>query len=119
MTYRTSWTSGERQPPQRGRPVARYSGGRPTPPAWQGVPNLRPRSPGQLALIGVGLWLLGALLPVVHALTLVGVVLLVVAGLSLFVRPRAQTMYWRGRRIDLDQEPTVGERLYRLIYRRP
>ena len=70
-------------------------------------------------MIGVGLWLVGALLPAVHALTVVGVALLVVAGLSLLIRPRARTMYWRGRRIDLPGEPTVGERLYRLIYRKP
>ncbi|HEY7063578.1 MAG TPA: hypothetical protein VII06_19015 [Chloroflexota bacterium] len=84
---------------------------------WQSIADLRPGSPGQLALIGVGLWLAGALLPLLHALATVGVVLLVVAGLSLFIRPRARTMYWRGRRIDLDDEPSAGERLYRLIYR--
>ena len=43
--------------------------------------------------------------------------LLVVAGLSLLIRPRARTMYWRGRLIELNDEPSVGERLYRLIYR--
>jgi len=70
-------------------------------------------------LIGVGLWVIGLVLPAVHLLTIVGIALLVVAGLSLFIRPRARTMYWRGRRIDLDSEPTAGERLYRLIYRQP
>ena len=80
---------------------------------------LRPSSPGQLALIGVGLWLAGALVPLLHALAAVGVVLLIVAGLSLLIRPRARTMYWRGRQIELNDEPSVGERLYRLIYRTP
>jgi hypothetical protein len=67
----------------------------------------------------VGLWLAGALVPLLHALAPVGLVLLVVAGLSLFVRPRARTMYWRGRLIELNDESSVGERLYRLIYRTP
>src|SRR5690349_16988763 len=89
----------------------RHAGG------WQGIADLRPASPGQLALIGVGLWLAGVLVPLLHALATIGVALLVVAGISLFIRPRAPTMYWRGRRIDLDDEPSAGERLYRLIYR--
>ena len=111
MTYRTSWTSDERQPPRR-----QFSENL---PAWHGLAALRPSSPGQLALVGVGVWLVGALLPVLHALAAVGLALLVVAGLTALIRPRAQSMYWRGRRIDLDREPTTGERLYRLIYRRP
>jgi len=69
--------------------------------------------------VGVGLWFLGGLVPAVHVLTAVGVALLVVAGLSLLVRPRARTMHWRGRQIELQREPTAAERLYRLIYRAP
>ena len=80
--------------------------------------DLRPASPGQLALIGGGLWLVGVLVPSLGALMLVGLALVLVAGLSLLIRPRSRQMYWRGRRIDLGGEPTWGERLYRMIYRR-
>ena len=118
MTFRTLWTSEDRAPRWRGRPVGESAHGR-KPAGWQEFAPLRPSSPGQLALIGVGLWLVGALVPLLHALTIVGVALLVVAGLSLFIRPRSRTMYWRGRRIELNDEPTVGQRLYRLIYRTP
>lgn len=83
-----------------------------------GLRDLRPSSPGQLALIGVGLWLAGFFVPALGFLSLLGVVALVVAGLSMLVRPRTREKYWRGQRIDLDGEPSVGERLYRLIYRR-
>jgi hypothetical protein len=87
-------------------------------PARRRLPDLRPASPGQLALIGLGLSLVGVLVPALGMLTLLGVAALVVAGLSLFVRPRAQAMYWRGRRVELAGEPTWAERLYRMIYKR-
>ncbi|HLH25991.1 MAG TPA: hypothetical protein VK066_26035 [Chloroflexota bacterium] len=116
MTYKTSWPSEEPAPWWRGQPVDRGARGR-SAPGGQSIAAWRPASPGQLALIGAGLWLAGALVPLLHALAAVGVVLLVVAGLSLFLRPRTRTMYWRGRRIDLQNEPSVGERVYRLIYR--
>ena len=118
MTYKTSWPSEEPTPRWRGQPVGGFAHGR-NAAGWQGVAALRPSSPGQLALIGVGLWLAGALVPLLHVLVTIGVVLLVVAGISLFIRPRTQTMYWRGRRIDLHAQPSAGERLYRLIYRTP
>jgi len=84
----------------------------------QRLADLRPSSPGQLALIGVGLWLAGVIIPVLGILSVVGIAALVVAGLSLFIRPRTRETYWRGRRIDLDGKPGWGERLYRIIYRR-
>jgi hypothetical protein len=84
----------------------------------QGLADLRPSSPGQLALIGVGLWLAGFIIPVLGILSVAGIAALVVAGLSLFIRPRTQEKYWRGRRIDLDDGPGWGERLYSTIYRR-
>jgi hypothetical protein len=83
-----------------------------------GLADLRPSSPGQLALIGVGLWLAGVIIPVLGILSVLGIAALVVAGLSLFIRPRTQEKYWRGRRIDMDGEPGWGEQLYRAIYRR-
>lgn len=82
------------------------------------LPDLRPSSPGQLALIGAGLLLVGWFLPVLGFLSLIGIAALLVAGASLLVRPRAREMYWRGRRIDVAGEPTWAERLYRAIYRR-
>jgi len=48
---------------------------------------------------------------------LIGIALLVVAGLSLLIRPRSREMYWRGRRMELGGGPSLGERLYRAIYR--
>lgn len=84
----------------------------------QGLADLRPSSPGQLALIGIGLWIAGFIIPMLGILTFLGIAALVLAGLSLLIRPRAQEKYWRGRRIDLDGEPGWGERLYRTIYRR-
>lgn len=90
-------------------------------PAARATPrsaDLRPASPGQLALIGGGVCLAAVLVPALGALMLVGLALVLVAGLSLVVRPRGREMYWRGRRIELGGEPTWGERLYRAIYRR-
>src|SRR5688572_21770308 len=95
MTYHTSRSGGAPQPRRYGRPTDPFSAG-PNASPWQAIAALRPASPGQLALIGVGLWVIGVLLPAVHLLTIVGIALLVVAGLSLFIRPRARTMYWRG-----------------------
>lgn len=86
-------------------------------PAGANLGDLRPSSPGQLALIGVGLWLAGVLLPVLGFLSLAGIVVLAVAGITFLLRPRTREMYWRGRRIELG-EATWGERLYRAIYRR-
>jgi hypothetical protein len=84
----------------------------------QGLADLRPSSPGQLALIGLGLWIAGLIIPMLGILTFLGIAALVVAGLSLLIRPRTQEKYWRGRRIDMDGESGWGERLYRTIYRR-
>lgn len=79
--------------------------------------HLRPASPGQLALVGGGLWIAGMLIPAFGVLGVIGIGLLLVAGLSLLIRPRHRETYWRGRRIELEP-PSAGERLYRLIYRR-
>jgi hypothetical protein len=86
--------------------------------AGRALADLRPSSPGQLALIGAGLWLAGFLLAPLGFLSPIGIALLVVAGLSLLIRPRRQEMYWRGRRIELGGGSSWGERLYRAIYRR-
>jgi hypothetical protein len=92
----------------------RPTAGRATP----SLADLRPSSPGQLALIGGGLWLAGMLIPMLGFFTLVGVALVAVAGVTYFMRPKSREMYWRGRRIEVGGEPTWGERLYRTLYRR-
>lgn len=85
----------------------------------------RPRSPSQLMIVGVALlvaqWLrlyallgLGSLGPTIAT---VGLVLLVVGFLSWLVRPASREMYWRGRRLVLDRDGSLTERLYRLLYR--
>jgi hypothetical protein len=89
----------------------------------QGVPTHtmqtfipQPRSPAQLALVGALLWLVGAL---VHLTLLapIGIALLVVAGIGQLIRPHSREMYWRGRRIELDDSPSVAHRVYRAVFR--
>lgn len=93
--------------------------GRPSGTRRLGLADLRPASPGQLALVGLGSLLVGALVPVVGALLLpLGVIVLVVAGLGALARPRPRVTYWRGRRIDLDDQPSLSGRLYRALFRR-
>src|SRR5262245_13417550 len=108
MDSHKAWPDGPLDPIRR-----RQSGNRP-----YRLPDLRPASPAQLAIIGGVMLAAGVLIPALSVLALVGVVALLVAGLTYFVRPRARQMYWRGRRIDVGGEPTWAERLYRLIYRR-
>jgi hypothetical protein len=76
----------------------------------------QPHSPAQLALVGALIWLVGAL---VHLTLLapIGVALLVVAGIGQLIRPRSREMYWRGRRIELDDSPSAAHRLYRAVFR--
>ena len=77
----------------------------------------RPASPGQLALAALALWLISALIPVLHVLAPVAIVLLLVAGVGYLIRPRARSMYWRGRQIDLGDEPGPAQRVYRIVFR--
>jgi hypothetical protein len=117
VQYKTSWPDRGPRRERWGGPFDGFPGGRARSRPWDSLAALRPSSPGQLALVGVALWFLGGFVTALHVLAAVGVALLVVAGLSLLVRPRAQIMHWRGRRIELQREPTAAERLYRLIYR--
>lgn len=75
-------------------------------------------SPGQLALIGLVVWLVGALIHPLGLLAPIGLVLLLAAGLAYLVRPKKNTMYWRGREIDLGSARGPVQQLYRLIFRR-
>jgi hypothetical protein len=76
----------------------------------------QPRSPAQLAIVGGLLWLVGALLHLT-LLAPIGIALLVVAGIGQLIRPHAREMYWRGRRIELDDKPSAAHRVYRAIFR--
>lgn len=75
-------------------------------------------SPGQLALIAVGIWLIGVVFHPLAILTTVGLVLLLLAGAAYLLRPKAQSMYWRGRQIDLDDNHGMTAQLYRKVFKR-
>jgi hypothetical protein len=75
-------------------------------------------SPGQLALLAGGIWLVGALFHPLAILAPIGIVLLLLAGVAYLLRPKGQTMYWRGRRIDLADGRGQGEQLYHVFFRR-
>jgi hypothetical protein len=88
-----------------------------------GVPDPRPKDPGQLVLIGVGLFLLGYFVfrgaGIGGYLILAGIACVVLAVVSHFVQPQgAKPKYWRGKYLDVPTG-TWQDRLYRLIYRRP
>jgi len=80
--------------------------------------DLRLASPAHLAGAAALLWLLGMLVHPLGLLAPLGILLLLVAGIAYLIRPKSQTMYWRGRRIDLDPEPGPTLRLYRLLFKR-
>jgi hypothetical protein len=75
-------------------------------------------SPAQLAVIGLGVWLVGVLIHPLALLSPIGLVLLLVAAMGYILRPRSHSMYWRGRRIDLEDETRVTDGLYRKVFRR-
>jgi hypothetical protein len=80
--------------------------------------DLRPESPAQLAGVGLVLWIIGAVIHAAAILVPIGLGLLLVAGVGWLIRPRSHTMYWRGREIQLDDEPTTLAQLYRAVFRR-
>jgi hypothetical protein len=57
-------------------------------------------------------------MPGLHVLATVGVILLLAAGVGYLIRPRSRTMYWRERKIDLDDEPGPAQRVYRALFKR-
>lgn len=75
-------------------------------------------SPGQLAIVAVALWLIGALFHPLAILATIGIALLLLAGVAYLLRPKSQTMYWRGRRIDLNDGQGAGQHLYHLLFKR-
>jgi hypothetical protein len=82
-----------------------------------GRPDPRIESPAHLAGLAVVLWLAGLLIHPLALLTPVAVVLLVLAGVAYVVRPKSQTMYWRGRRLELDPQLNSAQRLYRRVFK--
>ena len=74
-------------------------------------------SPAQLAVIGGVVWLLGVLVHPLALLAPIGVILLMLAGVAYLLRPRQQSMYWRGRRIELEDNSGAGAQLYRRVFR--
>jgi uncharacterized membrane protein len=75
-------------------------------------------SPAQLAIAAVILWAVGAVIHPLALLIPIGIVLLVAAGVAYLLRPRSQTMYWRGRRIELNDRQGPAQRLYYTFFRR-
>jgi hypothetical protein len=80
--------------------------------------DLRLDSPLQLAIVAGIAWLVGVVIHPLAILVPLGIVLLVLAGVAYLLRPKTQTMYWRGRRIDLnDQGSGAAQRLYRQVFK--
>jgi hypothetical protein len=75
-------------------------------------------SPLQLALIGLVAWLIGALIHPLAILAPLGLVVVLLAGILYLARPRSHSMYWRGRRIDLDDPPGPAQQFYSRLFRR-
>jgi hypothetical protein len=86
-------------------------------PRTSGVADLRPSSPAQLAIAGAILWLLGVVLHPLAILVPIGLLVLAVAAVGFLLRPKSQTMYWRGRRIELEDKRASRYRLYYTVFR--
>ena len=70
-------------------------------------------------LVGIVLVVVGWLLPVLHALVLIGLVILVVGFVTGMFQPKGRRVTWRNREIDLPPEDNWAHRLYRKLYRMP
>jgi hypothetical protein len=80
--------------------------------------DFRLNSPGQLAIVAALVWLVGMVIHPLAVLAPIGVVLLVVAGAAYLLRPKTQTMYWRGRRIELNDSGSGPlQRVYRQVFK--
>ena len=85
------------------------------------LPDVRPRTPKELLLIGalaalVG-WMFGPLIPFGRKVLFVGLALVAVSLLSMLIRPQGRAQhYWRGQPVELPPESWT-DRLYRLLYR--
>jgi hypothetical protein len=79
--------------------------------------DLRFSSPLQLALVGLGVWLLGVFVASLHVLVPVGLGLLLLAGVAQLCKPKRKLMTWRGRTFDVAPEPSGVGRMYRSFFR--
>ena len=95
-----------------------YSSWSSTPDRRQTGLDLRIETPAHLAVGAVVLWLAGAFIHALAFLVPLAVVLLVAAGVAYLIRPKRQTMYWRGRQLDLAPEPGPLQQVYRLFFKR-
>lgn len=77
----------------------------------------RPTSPGQVALLGIILAVIGWLVPAAHLAALIGLALLVVGFLTGLMQPRGRRVVWRGKDIDLPVRESAFTQLYRWLYR--
>jgi hypothetical protein len=75
-------------------------------------------SPGQLALVALGALLVGIFFHPLAILAPLGVILLLLAGAAYLMRPKSQTMYWRGRRIELDDGRGAANQVYHTFFKR-
>lgn len=83
-----------------------------------GVPDPRPRNPGQLVLIGVGLFLVGWILkiPFWQYFVLLGALCVVLAVVTYVLQPQGyKRKYWRDHYVDVPSG-RWQERLYRIVY---
>lgn len=88
-------------------------------PIKLGFPDPRPRTPAQLVIAGVILFLIGQILlrPWQGHLTLAALICVGIAVATYFMRPQGHVpKFWRGRYLDVP-DGTWQERLYRIIYR--
>src|SRR5262245_16805636 len=84
-----------------------------------GMPDPRPRNPGQLVLIGAALFVLGWVvrIPYWPQVVLLGVTCVALALFTYYLQPQGyHRKYWRDRYMDIPSE-RWQERLYRFIYR--
>jgi hypothetical protein len=93
-----------------------YESRRPSGPQRRTDPRLD--SPGQLAIIGLIVWLVGVVIHPLAILTPLGILLLLLAGAAYLLRPKKNTMYWRGREIELNDDRGPVQHVYRRFFKR-
>jgi hypothetical protein len=74
--------------------------------------------PAYLALAGLVLLLVGLMTHAGWVVVGIGVALMIAAGVTSAARPRTKVMYWRGRRIELPEEPSTRSSVRRWLGRR-
>jgi ferric-dicitrate binding protein FerR (iron transport regulator) len=80
--------------------------------------QLRRAQPTYLGLAGALIALVGLLTAAGWFFVGIGVAPMIAAGLATAARPRTKVMYWRGRRIELTDEPSTRSGLRRWLGRR-